>query len=170
MKRTMNTRAAAWVLFAVLICFIGSLALPYFTYGEAGETASLLGYLSFPDRHSGLTESLGMQIEGYNINMLANVHVPVFLVAIVLAALLIFLRDNPILLGASAAFGVWGAIVYASNAVLKLGGWARSLQVGLLIGAAAIAVIALISQVVAARRAPRTLEGQAHAQDHVMAS
>lgn len=142
MKKKNTTAALSWVLFALTLCFLVSLAMPYFAYGENGETISLLSYLSFPNDHADTAAWIEGQVAGYQINDLANVHVALFLGVIVAGVLLVVLRDKPVSSVITCGVGIWGLVTYGGNAILRLGGAARTVQLVLL---GAMAVLGLVT-------------------------
>lgn len=144
MKNSFRTSVAGWILFALVLCFLGTLFLPYFAYGDAGESASLMGYLSFPYNYGELETWIGTHIDGYGINTLANAHVALFLGVLVAGILLVALRDNPISMAVAGGVGIWGVVTYAVNPVLALGGAMRTVHIALL---AAIAILGVVSVV-----------------------
>lgn len=169
MKHSMNMDVARWVVFALLALFLVSLVLPYFTYGEAGESASLMSYLAFPYNYGELEGWIGTQVEGYGINDLANTHVGLFCLVIVAGVLLAAIGTNVITLGVAGGIGIWGVVAYASNKILALGGWARTLQMTLLLAAALVAVAAIVSWALS-RRGERESTASPAEQSHAMAS
>lgn len=152
MKHTMNTQLARWVIFAVLVLFLASLALPYFAYGAEGESVSLLSYLSLPGNHGEAEAWIGTQVAGYEINDLAGPHVILFCGVIVAAILLVAMKGSIVSIAAGGAVGVWGVIAYSVNSILRLGGWARTVQMLLLAAAALVGIAAVVSAVLARRK------------------
>lgn len=167
MKTALNTRTVAWIIAALLLCSLVALALPYFSYGE-GETASLLGYLAMPGDYPALEASLAEQLGSFQANDIVGAVLLPFLAAIVLFILIIKFRDNQILMGVSAAWGVWSIINYCTNAVLKLGGGTRTLLLGLFAAVTLFAVVAIAVKTLAARQTQDST-GQAVKQGNALA-
>lgn len=147
MKSNKTTTTLNWILFALMLCFLASLAMPYFAYGENGESVSLLSYLAMPSDHREAEVWLGTQVTDYHINTLVNAHIPLFIAVIVGAILLVAFRQKPLFTAAvSTIVGVWGVIAYAANSILALGGGARTLHILLLSAIAVIGLASLIYQ------------------------
>lgn len=146
------------------------MAVPYFAYGENGESVSLLTYLAFPGDYGEATAWMGTQVEGYEINQLANVHVGLFLGVIVAGILLVALRDNPVSSAVAAGVGIWGLVAYATNSVLRLGGAGRTIHMVLLGAVVVLGLVTLLAQIMPAIRGRSEIPSNTNVQKQAMAS
>lgn len=151
---SVNTRTLSWIMVALLAVFLLAQGLPYFTYGE-GETASIFGYLAMPSDYPALESHLAAGLGSFEANDIVGVCIPLQLVALVLLVLVIKFKDNPVLMGICAGWGVWGIIGYLANAALGLGGWVRSLYLVLFIASAVIGIVCVISAVAGMKRSEK---------------
>lgn len=160
MKSTPNTKTVAWIVLALMVVFLAVQFFPYFSYGE-GETASLAGYLAMPGDYPALEASLTEQLGSFEANDIVGAVILPQLAAVVLIILIIKFRDNTVLMGASALWGIWGIINFATNAALQLGGGVRTAILAVLAATVLLCAVAVVLKVTGMKREQNASEDAA---------
>lgn len=168
MKTSPSTKTIAWIVAALMLCFMVASFFPYYSYGE-GETASLMGYLAMPGDYPALEANLNEQLGSFQANDIVGAVLLPVIAAIVLFILILKFRDNTILMGASAVWGIWGTINFMTNAALKVGGGLRTVLIAMMLAVTLLSAVAVVIKVVETRRAQENTQdtsGQGQAIAH----
>lgn len=144
MKSTVNTSIFAWIIAALLLCFVVTNFVPYYTYVDDEETVSvsLAAYLAFPSNYKAVDTQIKEQVEDYTINDIVGTSVLLLVAAVVLLVLICIYRSKIVLMILSVAFGIWGLIGYLTNPALQLG---SNIRIVYLVIFALIAVLGAVA-------------------------
>lgn len=120
-KKSLNiTTILSWVCLGVIVLMIVLLFMPYWNYD--GKSASILGFVGFPEADSALRDFLGTARKGpYVLNQ--EIITPLLLMAVAIITVVSQIRNfksnaAAFLAIPFGAIGLWG---YLTGATLKLG-------------------------------------------------
>ena len=139
----MKTFAKRFVLMAMLLVLQ---FMPFWHYGEAGESCSISSYVWFPTDHKALETWRGEQAQAHDLNSFVGMPILILVLSAVGAALCLAAPGKGAAPLLSAACGIAGMIGYLTTPALKLGtGWAWHLLI--CIGLLALGAYSLMQQI-----------------------
>ena len=130
-----NQTAALMLMCAVLMAILLVLQFtPFWHYGEAGESASISGYVWFPDDYKALDSWLGEQAEGHDLNSFVGTPILLMVLSVLGAVVCLVKPEKSLTALMPTVCGAAVLIAYLTTPVLRLGaGWTWHLLIGTLL-------------------------------------
>ncbi|MBR5547182.1 MAG: hypothetical protein IKU70_09435 [Clostridia bacterium] len=120
-NRGMTVNVICAVLMAILLVLQ---FVPFWHYGEAGESCSISGYIWFPSDHKELESWLISQAEDHDLNSFVGMPILVLVLSVVGSIFCLLKADQNWVGLFPLACGAAGAVAYLTIPALRLGvGW-----------------------------------------------
>jgi len=119
-----------WICALLMIVLLVMQFVPFWHFGEAGESCSISSYVWFPSDYKDLESWLDTQAEGHDLNSFVGMPILVLVLSAVGAALCLIKPDKGMTTLLPALCGAAGTWAYLTTPALKLGaGWAWHLRI-----------------------------------------
>lgn len=134
-----RTRVCNLLCSVLMIILVALQFMPFFTYGEAGETASIQSYVWFPTEYSALEKEITFVVPGHSIASLVPMPLIVILCCAVGLVMSLFMGERPFVSVFPAACGLAGVWGYLTKPEFQLGAnWQWHLILSIIIAAAGV--------------------------------
>ena len=136
-----NVCCAALMAILLFLQFV-----PFWYYGEAGETSSISSYIWFPSDHKELESWLTSQAENHDLNSFVAMPILTLVLSAIGTIFCLMKAQNGWTALLPATCGTVGTLTYLTSPALQLGsGWTWHLLLCIAVGA--LGVVGLIQQV-----------------------